>query len=128
LWTNLPPEISFFMSTSPIAPTTFSHSLFTQGYAHFTHGHYFEAHEVWEDLWRQLPPDESCLDKTYVDKTYVHACIQLAVALHHRGKGNMVGFNNLLTKAGQKFVLCQPSERYQLMVDAWQHTIKNTTL
>ena len=81
---------------------------FLDGLEHFLAGQYYEAHEVWEDLWRLTPPDTD-------DRLFYHACIQLAVALHHHGKGNQTGAHNLLVKATDKFGRLAEQPRYQLM-------------
>lgn len=43
---------------------------------------FFEAHEVWEDLWA---------DTAGTDRRFYQALIQAAVALHHFGNGNHRG-------------------------------------
>lgn len=48
----------------------------------FNRGEYFEAHEVWEDLWNACPA---------ADRRFVQALIQAAVAVHHFGRGNYPG-------------------------------------
>jgi predicted metal-dependent hydrolase len=48
----------------------------------FNRGDYFEAHEVWEDLW---------MDTAGPDKRYYQALIQAAVGLCHFCNGNVRG-------------------------------------
>lgn len=48
----------------------------------FNRREFFEAHEVWEDLWNE------CCD---TDRRFYQALIQAAVALHHFGNGNLRG-------------------------------------
>ena len=60
--------------------------LFREGIEHFDAGRYYEAHEVWEDLWRTL--DGS-------DRLFVQALIQAAVALHHLRRENLAGARQL---------------------------------
>ncbi len=43
---------------------------------------YFEAHEVWEDLWMNTPGPE---------RRFIQGLIQAAVALYHFGNGNVRG-------------------------------------
>jgi Domain of unknown function (DUF309) len=81
---------------------------FMAGLDHFVTQQYFEAHEVWEDLWRQTPPDIS-------DRQFYHACIQLAVAWHHHHHNNPVGATNLLNKAMARFSALSSLPRYQFM-------------
>ena len=56
--------------------------LYQQGIEHFNACDFFEAHEVWEELWTDYRGD---LRKFY------QGLIQAAVALHHFGNGNIRG-------------------------------------
>jgi len=56
----------------------------------FNEGRYFEAHEVWEDLWRISEGDE---------KGFYQGLIQAAVGLHHLERHNAAGARSQLTKA-----------------------------
>jgi predicted metal-dependent hydrolase len=58
----------------------------------FNSADYFEAHEVLEDVWRAAPGPE---------KKFYQGLIQVAVALHHHGKGNLVGARSLLGRAAK---------------------------
>ena len=53
-------------------------------------GDYFEAHEHWEDAWRQM---------TGPEKTFWQAMIQLVVAMVHLQRGNKHGFHSMCQKA-----------------------------
>lgn len=55
---------------------------FLEGVDLFNRGEFFDAHEVWEDLWR---------DCAAPDRRFYQALIQAAVALHHFGRGNRTG-------------------------------------
>ena len=59
----------------------------------FNAGQYFEAHEAWEELWRQT---EGPL------RLYYQGLIQTSVGLHHLGTGNLNGARAQLGKALQK--------------------------
>lgn len=61
-------------------------ALYLQGIAHFNDRDFFEAHEVWEELWmeEQGPP-----------RRFYQGLIQAAVALHHFGNGNLRGAKKL---------------------------------
>jgi hypothetical protein len=52
------------------------------GVSFFNAGDYFEAHEVWEDLWAESHGDE---------RRFVQGLIQAAVGLFHFGGGNHGG-------------------------------------
>jgi len=56
----------------------------------FNRGEFFDAHEVWEDVWREAPPEH---------KKFLQGLIQIAVALHHYSRGNVVGARSLLARA-----------------------------
>jgi hypothetical protein len=52
------------------------------GILHFNKGDFFEAHEVWEDLWSESHGDE---------RRFYQGLIQAAVGLCHFGNGNLGG-------------------------------------
>jgi uncharacterized protein len=56
--------------------------LYLQGIAYFNACEFFEAHEVWEDLWKSYSGDL---------RLFYKGLIQAAVALHHFGNGNIRG-------------------------------------
>ena len=66
------------------------HAGFDRGAELFNAGHYFDAHEVWEDVWRAAPEQE---------KKFLQGLIQVAVALHHHSRGNLEGARSLLARA-----------------------------
>jgi predicted metal-dependent hydrolase len=66
--------------------------LYLRGIKLFNSAAYFEAHEVLEDVWRTSPGPE---------KKFYQGLIQVAVALHHHSKGNLVGARSLLVRAAR---------------------------
>ena len=52
------------------------------GILYFNELDFFEAHEVWEDLWAETSGPE---------RRFYQALIQAAVGLHHFGNGNLRG-------------------------------------
>jgi len=56
--------------------------LYLQGIAYFNACEFFEAHEVWEDLWKSYTGEL---------RLFYKGLIQAAVALHHFGNGNIRG-------------------------------------
>jgi predicted metal-dependent hydrolase len=56
--------------------------LYLQGIAYFNACEFFEAHEVWEELWKEYSGDL---------RLFYKGLIQAAVALHHFGNGNIRG-------------------------------------
>jgi predicted metal-dependent hydrolase len=56
--------------------------LYLKGIAYFNACEFFEAHEVWEELWKEYQGDL---------RLFYKGLIQAAVALHHFGNGNIRG-------------------------------------
>ena len=63
---------------------------FEHGLHLFNADEFYEAHEVWEDVWRPLSPSR--------DKQFLQGLIQIAVGLHHHSTGNCVGALSLLKR------------------------------
>ncbi|MGE0608969.1 MAG: DUF309 domain-containing protein [Pirellulales bacterium] len=60
--------------------------LYLQGIEHFNVCDFFEAHEVWEELWTDYHGES---------RKFYQGLIQVAVALHHFGNGNIRGAKKL---------------------------------
>jgi len=60
--------------------------LYLEGIAHFNACDFFEAHEVWEDLWTEYRGPS---------RQFYQGLIQAAVALFHFGNGNIRGARKL---------------------------------
>jgi len=60
---------------------------FERGIDHFNAGEFFQAHEVWEEIWLQAPAEE---------KPFLQGLIQIAAAFHHYTRGNLSGASSLL--------------------------------
>ena len=60
--------------------------LYLRGIEHFNACDFFEAHEVWEELWANY---------SGADRTFYQGLIQVAVCLHHFGNGNIAGARKL---------------------------------
>ncbi|MBZ5680071.1 MAG: DUF309 domain-containing protein [Acidobacteriia bacterium] len=63
---------------------------YRRGIQLFNREEFFEAHEVWEDVWREAEGRE---------KKFLQGLIQVAVAFHHHSTGNLVGARSLLGRA-----------------------------
>lgn len=63
---------------------------FKKACAHFDSAEYFEAHEVWEDLWNEASGAENA---------FLQGLIQVAVALHHAGNENWKGTRKLFASS-----------------------------
>ena len=61
--------------------------LYQRGLEAFNSGRFFDAHELWEDVWRETPEP---------DKRFLQGLIQVAAAFHHYSRGNMLGTRKLL--------------------------------
>ena len=67
--------------------------LLQNGIIFFNTGHYFEAHEAWEDLWRVTRGPL---------RLFYQGLIQAAVGLHHLKNGNFNGARAQITKSISK--------------------------
>jgi predicted metal-dependent hydrolase len=61
-----------------------------EGIELFNRAAFFDAHEALEDVWRAAPAPE---------KKFLQGLIQVAVALHHYGNGNLAGARSVLRRA-----------------------------
>ncbi len=61
-------------------------ALYLEGIRYFNDCEFFESHEVWEELWA---------DEHGPDRKFYQGLIQVAVALHHFGNGNIRGARKL---------------------------------
>ena len=68
--------------------------LLREGIFFFKAGRYFDAHEVWEELWRGTSPGSQRL--------IYQGLIQGSVGMHHLSRGNLVGARAQLRKALSK--------------------------
>jgi uncharacterized protein len=61
--------------------------LFQKGLEAFNSGHFYDAHEHWEEVWLETPDPE---------KMFLQGLIQIAAAFHHYSRENRLGTQNLL--------------------------------
>jgi predicted metal-dependent hydrolase len=61
--------------------------LFQKGLEAFNSGHFYDAHEHWEEVWLETPNPE---------KMFLQGLIQIAAAFHHYSRENRLGTQNLL--------------------------------
>lgn len=59
---------------------------YLEGIEHFNRCDFFEAHEVWEDLWKEYSGPS---------RLFYKGLIHVAVCLHHFGNGNIRGARKL---------------------------------
>lgn len=67
--------------------------LFQRGLDCFNQRHFFECHEVLEEIW---------LEESEEEKPFYQGLIQLAAAFHHFQKGNLRGALSLLRAGADK--------------------------
>ncbi len=67
------------------------------GIRHFNAREFYDAHEVWEDVWRESHG---------MEKRFLQGLIQAAVALHHHSTGNVVGACSLMARAHKNLAAC----------------------
>lgn len=83
---------------------------YLQGIIEFNRHDFFEAHEVWEDLWRDADP---------ADRAFVQGLIQAAVAVYHQGRGNARGARRLF-HSGREYMNRYAPRYWGLdIVDFW---------
>jgi predicted metal-dependent hydrolase len=61
-------------AAAPTVPDAARATWFDRGLDAYERGEYFEAHELWEELWRDEPPTG--------DKLFLQGLIQVAAAMH----------------------------------------------
>ena len=73
----------------------------TEGYRRgirlFNAREFYDAHEVWEDVWRESHG---------MEKRFLQGLIQAAVALHHHSTGNVVGACSLMERSRKNLAEC----------------------
>jgi hypothetical protein len=86
---------------------------FLEGLTLFNATHFFEAHEVLEDVWRAAPEPE---------RKFFQGLIQVAVALHHYSRGNRVGCRSLLERA-RRNLAPYPARHRAVDLDSLRHEL-----
>lgn len=66
---------------------------FLEGVRLFNQGHFFETHEVWENVWRAAPPEE---------RDFYQGMIHLTVALYQARRANWRGAHSQLRRAARR--------------------------
>ena len=87
---------------------------FERGLAHFNAQEFFEAHEVWEEVW---------LVEGEPEKTFLQGIIQIAAAFHHYRRGNSDGAETLLA-AGIVKLARFPANHRGLAIDELRNAAK----
>lgn len=82
--------------------------------SHFNSAAFFDAHEVWEDVWRPAVEPE---------RKFLQGLIQVAVAFHHHSKGNIAGARSLLAR-GHRNLCGYPENFGGIRLDALRHSLE----
>ena len=72
---------------------------YLKGIELFNAGAHFDAHEVWEELWKECDSG---------DRRFYQSLIHAAVAIYHAGRGNHTGASRLLG-SGSRYAAAYPS-------------------
>ncbi|MFQ6605239.1 MAG: DUF309 domain-containing protein [Fidelibacterota bacterium] len=67
---------------------------FEEGLQAFQREEYYEAHEIWEELWS---------DPALADRRILQGFIQVAVSVFHAYQGNLKGARSMVAKALSKW-------------------------
>jgi predicted metal-dependent hydrolase len=98
---------------------------FSRGLDLFNRAHFFDAHEVLEDVWRALPRDRPL-------RRHMQGMVQLAVAFHHESKGNHVGARSVLERAVRNISGADSSfpdldlDRLRTELETWREHLDNS--
>lgn len=76
--------------------------LLQEGVTHFNSSRYYEAHESWEDLWRETEGEA---------RAFYQGLVQVAVGLHHLSRGNLGGGERVLRRGVEKLRVYPDSYR-----------------
>jgi predicted metal-dependent hydrolase len=88
--------------------------LYQKGLDAFNSGHFYEAHEHWEEVW---------LRTANPDKLFLQGLIQVAAAFHHHSRDNFLGTRNLL-RAGLLKLDCFPHVHGGLRIEALREGVR----
>jgi predicted metal-dependent hydrolase len=70
---------------------------YQRGIQLFNAREFYDAHEVWEDVWRE---------SNGLEKQFLQGLIQAAVAFHHHSTGNVTGACSLMGRASKNLAGC----------------------
>jgi len=81
------------------------------GIAAFNRGDYFDAHEIWEELWKDCPAK---------DRLFYQSLIQAAVSLYHWERKNAIGARRLFAAGREKMTGYRPHYLGLNVQDFWK--------
>lgn len=80
--------------TEDLTPSEREHQRYLEGIALFNQHAFFEAHEIWEELWKDAEGDT---------KRFYQGLIQCAVSLEHMRRGNTAGARIVFGRCQKRF-------------------------
>ena len=89
----------------------------------FNRAHFFDAHEVLEDVWRALPRDRPSRRRL---RLHIQGLIPVAVAFHHHSTGNHAGALSVLKRAMRNLTRAESSfpdldlDRLRAKLEIWR--------
>ena len=86
------------------------------GIRYFNECEFFEAHEVWEDLWQDFQGPS---------RGFYQGLIQVAVCLHHFGNGNIRGAKKLYESSRYKYLEPYRPQHLGLNLDQFLEQLAN---
>src|SRR5690348_9464842 len=90
---------------------------FRRGLEQFNAGHFFDAHETWEEIW---------LASSEPEKTFLQGMIQITAAFHHYQRGNLQGTLSLL-EAGLRRLASYPEIYNGIALEALRKACREWT-
>jgi len=88
--------------------------LYQKGLEAFNSAHFYDAHELWEEVWLETPNP---------DKMFLQGLIQVAAAFHHYSRANLLGTRNLL-QAGLLKLDCFPEVHGGLEIETLREAVR----
>ena len=107
--------------------TIYDHNGLTHGIDLFNRAHFYDAHEVLEDVWRPSPRGSDT-------RRHLQGLVQLAVAIHHESRGNFVGARSVLDRGLRNLAGAEDSfpeldlERLRTELGDWQRHLASTSV
>jgi predicted metal-dependent hydrolase len=93
------------------------------GISLFNSTHYFEAHEAFEEVWRDAPHG------THL-RRHLQGIVQLAVAFHHHSTGNAAGARSVLERGWRNLDGAEESfpeldlGRLRIALNSWRYYLQ----
>ncbi len=98
-------------------------SKFASGIALLNDGQFYRAHDVLEEVWR---------DVHGWTKPFYQGIVQIAISLHHFSTGNLAGARSVMRKARTNLNEYPSSfcgielDQLRAQLDSWQHAMDNS--